>query len=195
MHQTIDELYNSHEHLIKITIDKNYSSPSFRRLHCITTDDLNQYGRIGLYEACRTFDPKKNSSFRTYAINHINWMIKNESKADSLRGASKWSTKVINCDSFDRVISGVDGELINIYDLQGREEVGYFNINEEEKINFLLNKIREEVSVRAAEILELRIQGHSVVEVAKILGVAHQGISAVLIRHSEKIKDLINKYK
>lgn len=195
MHKTIEELYNAHEHLIKITIDRKYNSTSFRKIHGISFEDLKQYGRIGLYEACRTFDPNKNSSFQSHAINHINWMIRNESKADSLRGETKWTTKVINCDSFDRLVSTEDGEPTSVYDLEGKEEIGYFNVNEEEKINFILNKIRENVSGRVAEIIELRMQDYSITEVATILNISHQGVRSVLDRYSDRVKDLIDTYK
>lgn len=194
--QTIEELYESHEHLIDITINRNYNSTAFQKLHGITTDDLRQYGRIGLFEACRTYDKYKSTSFQTYAINCINWRIKDESKVDSLRSLSNWTNETYDCDSLDTTLcSDANGEPINMYEVIGQYEEGYFNINEQEQLNFLINKIREQVSSRVADIIELRLQDYNVTEIADILNISHQGVSSVLKRHSNRIKDIVEAYK
>lgn len=194
--QTIEELYNSHEHLIGITVNRNYSSPAFKRLHCLTNDDLYQFGRIGLFEACKTYDKYKSTSFTTYAINCINWRIKDESKVDSLRNISNWTNQTYDCDSLDTTVRiDMNGEPVNMYEFIGQYEEGYFDVNEEGQLSFLIDKIREQVSSRVADIIELRLQDYNVTEIADILDISHQGVSSVLKRHSNRIKDIIESYK
>lgn len=186
-----DKLYKENEHLIDITIRKNYSNRRFLDLHGLTNEELIQSGRIGLHKACQTYSNKKGVSFQTHAINCIKWTINDESKRDALNSNRKWTFDLANKVSLDMELEHSDNVTVNLYDLVGEVDRGYEEVEDEEKIERVLDSIKEKVSEKAAEIVKLKLDGLSNVQVAKELGVTHQNVSLILRTHRDRIRKYI----
>lgn len=71
-----EELFNEYEYLIKISLHKLFKHPhKVAQANHLQYDDLLQYARLGLFDACKTYESKKIGSFRNYAIRNIKWSI------------------------------------------------------------------------------------------------------------------------
>src|SRR5699024_5859000 len=69
------ELYDKHTHLIERTLYALLGQPhSVAHSKSMEYEDLLQYARMGLWEACISYDSSK-SQFETYTINHIRWSV------------------------------------------------------------------------------------------------------------------------
>lgn len=189
--ETYDKLYQQHEHLIDITIRKNFNNPKFLELHGITRDEIKQSGRIGLHKACETYDESKGSSFKTYAIDLIKWTISDEGKRDSLGRSTKWTFELANKVSFDKDLDHSDEVIINLYDIVGEEDQGFSEIEEDDHINFLLKRIEKKTSERVWQIVQLKLEGYTNEQAADVLGVTHQNVSALLRKYKGQITELI----
>lgn len=185
------QLYNENKMLIHKTIHMKFNNPEFLELHGITKEELVQSGRIGLYKACQDYDESKGTKFSTHAINNIKWAISVETKRDSLGSIGKWTFDLVDRVSFDKNIEGNDDVAMNLYDLVGLDDIGYFEVEEQEKVEHLLTLIENNVSERAGQIARLKMQGLSNMEIGEMLGVTHQNISSILRTHKKKIVALI----
>lgn len=189
--KTFEELYNKYEYLIKSTINKVYNNKKFLELHGILEEELYQSGLIGFYKACASYDKSKNTNFKTHAINHIKWNINVESKRDSLGKAYKWTYDLADRVSLDAEMGFNDDVTTTLYDIIGFEDEAYLNIEANDRVDELVDSIRRTVSPNASKIVRLKLEGRTNQQVADILGVSHQTVSAQLRKYKGAIKDLI----
>lgn len=186
--EEMKQLYDQHEYLINITIGKNFNNKKFHELHGITPDMIYQSGRIGLQKACETYDESKGATFKTYAIYCIKWTISDEAKRDSLGSAEKWTFDLADRTSLDRAIEHTqEGEPVTLYDLIGTEDENYNNMELEDKYKLIETVLSKQI----ADIIRLKAQGYTCMDVAKYLGVSHQSVSYLLRRHKDAITNLI----
>jgi DNA-directed RNA polymerase specialized sigma subunit len=71
-----EQLFEEYSYLIPITLHKMYDSPkNIAKSKHLEYDDLLQFGRYGLMNACRTWESKKLGTFRNFCIRNIKWEI------------------------------------------------------------------------------------------------------------------------
>lgn len=184
----IMELYNEHEKYIDITINKRFSSSSFLSAHGLTKDDLKQYGRIGLFNACTTYDKSKGTSFRNYAIENIAYSILNESKNDSLGNIHKRTNELIDKTSMDKIYKDELGGEYSLHDIVESEELGY----EQTEIDEFLDCVSTVISKEVEEIIKMRMEGYTFQEIGDKFGVSRQAIQKKLKSHRNAIKEMVN---
>jgi RNA polymerase sigma factor (sigma-70 family) len=68
--------FEEYEYLVAVTVHKMYANPrSYAKSKGLEFDDLMQYGRYGLLDACRTWEQKQLGTFKNFAIRNIRWSI------------------------------------------------------------------------------------------------------------------------
>jgi RNA polymerase sigma factor (sigma-70 family) len=73
---TKEKMFAEYEYLVSVTVHKMFANP---RLHAqskgLDYDDLIQYGRYGLWDACKNWEQKQIGIFRNFAIRNIRWSL------------------------------------------------------------------------------------------------------------------------
>ena len=176
-HDEAMELYNEHEKYIAATAYKR-----FGHLNKQHKDEILQHGRLGLHKACQEYDSSKNTSFKTFAISNIYWAI-----SDGLKQENPVSK--LNCISLDQTIPEDFEESSTLHDVvedtQAFEEVRKVEIDEK------INLIKEVVSPRAFEIIDMCIQGYNHREIAKKLDITPQRVGRVLKDNRSRIESVL----
>ena len=185
--EEIMELYNEHEKLIHATIYRRYSDPSYRNAHGLEKDDLIQYGRLGLYQACKTFDVRGGFSFRTHAISNIIWTVNNESKKDSLHNISNKSNKLANKTSLDAKHEDSFGDTSTLHDIVECVEEGFEDYNVKE----LLDNINKTISEDMRVIIEMKLKGHTFEEIGDVFGISRQAVKKRLLKNESAIRSML----
>lgn len=99
--QEIEQLYEDYEKLVYSTAYKRYGNPNYRDAHGLEMDDILQFGRMGLFRACKTHDSSGEATFATHAIRNIVWSINTESKLYSLGNINNRSNVLADRFSMD----------------------------------------------------------------------------------------------
>ena len=124
-----EKLYSEYEDLIVPTIYRQFPlHKEFIAVHGLEMDDLIQYGRIGLYRACKNFDDSKGKSMRSHAIDNIIWKINDELTKDSLNNVDNKSLVLLDKNSLDTKFSTEESEDLYLHDVVGKEEGVYRDI-------------------------------------------------------------------
>lgn len=191
---TEEEIFQDTQHLVASTIYKQFSNyKKFCQQHLLEFDDILQIGNMGLLHAIRTYHQDKNTSFLTYAINHIRWSILVQSKRASLRTINKQTFDIKNMLSMETAtVSGGDtggsndGEKeLTIKDtIPSNEDVSFIaeeRVFESQVIDFLHKDPK--VSDELAHLIIKRMEGVPVSELAEDLGIT---ASAIYIRLKSK---------
>lgn len=182
-------LFDEHEVLVYATIQQRFSNYRFRSSHGLEQDELEQFGLIGLVKACKTYDESKNTAFRSHAINHIIWSITTMGRQNSLNSANTETYDLLDKTSFDMEIEGADGEVNTLYDVYEVVEDGYNQVEYDDALNYILEKLPPAV----AEAVEMRAQGYTLQEIAKIKGITHQAVRQRIAPREDKIRELIRE--
>ena len=184
----VQELYDTHEYLIGTTINTKYNNPKFLNQHILVKDDLYQHGRLGLHKACQDYDQTKKSSFKSFAIDNINWSIMRYCRQESLSREHSLTYETIKRISFDKTIINDDNEPSTMYDTYESPEStkGYYEIEFSERLKDLST-----ISERISQIVELKLEGYNNTEIARMLGTTPQNISTQLRNRKQEIKSLL----
>lgn len=156
--EEIDSLFEKNINLVYFTVNKYYSDLK-------DDDDLIQEGMIGLYRACKTWDPSK-STFSTYAVAVILNALRYE-----LRKRNKQYNTIC---SIDDIIE--DGD--NCYSLH---DLLFDTRNTIDSIEFkiVFQQIFNSLSKKEKTIISLLMQGDKQFEVAEKLGYTRSNVSRV----------------
>lgn len=183
-----EKLYSEYEKLIVPTIHRQFPlHREFISAHGLELDDLIQYGRIGLYRACKTYDDSKGASMRSYAIQSIIWMINDELTKDSLNNVDNKSLILLDKNSLDNKFSVENSEDLYLYDVVGEDESGYMDI----EVEHLIESIRGAVSDRLVDIIKMKYQGYTYKEIGNTIGVSSQYCEKLLSKNKSQLRDLL----
>lgn len=185
--KTPKELYEKYEYLVPITVGKNFPNNSYRDSHMLDLDDIYQFGRIGLYEACQRYDANKGKSFRNFAIDSIIWKIKNEAKKYSLRSINTYSNELIDSVSLNVAVTDNFGEECYLQDTIEDE------VDEIEKalIKNSLKSIKNKLPNNLYKILVMRMNKYTYEEIAEELGVTRQNVQRLVNMNKDKVIKLM----
>lgn len=181
------KLYENSEELAYSTVQKRFNSASFMSFHGLTPDDLKQYGRIGLYKACKDYDSTKGAQFKTYAINRIVGSIINESVKDSLGNINRSTFELARRVSMDSKSCGSIDEDLVLHDVVGVEDNGFGEI----ETNMFLDSVKTTLSSELAMIIKMKIDGCTLEEIGAETGVSKQAVEQMLKRNKEKVINLL----
>ena len=159
-----DELITSNINLVHHVIHRNF--PTYGH-----NEDVFQEGCIGLIDAANKYDESK-GSFVPYAytciLNKIRTYFRLNQKHDGLL-------------SLDFIVSSDDQDDGTIYGELIPDENSNLDFLKVEKEMF-----KETLSERERTVLQLKEKGMKFIEIAEILGITQQGVSAVMARVKAK---------
>ena len=182
----IQQLYDQYEKLVGATVYKRYSNPSYMIAHGLQRDSLFQYGRIGLFNACKTYNPNNKTNFETHAINNIVWSINRESKRDSLSNINTNSNEIVDRTSMDTVFIDGMGEESTLHDLLQDYERGYGEI----EVDSYLLSVGDTISKHVERVIRMLMEGMSFEEIGAAVGLSSRAVRYAVSRNREKLMSL-----
>ena len=154
--KSTDELIQENENLVHFVLQRKYPTRA-------NDDDAIQSGLIGLWKAIQQYEPERNIKFSTYAYrcisNEILTFIRKESRQTQL-------TLMPLTDDVE------DSNQLPKYDMQQEEQLSL--IDALTYTDALLDEDKF--------LLRLYLEGYSVTDVGKILGITKQAVCARMIR-------------
>lgn len=145
-------------------------------------DDFIQEGLIGLFTAVKSYDSKRNASFKTYANLCIHSKM-SSSLTDLLRQKHLPLNNYLSIDSLsishESTISLEECDPLEVYLRQEEKQI------RQEKIKTLLSGLEQET-------LTLYLSGHSYEEMAKLLHCTTKAVDNALQRVRRKLRDSQN---
>jgi RNA polymerase sigma factor (sigma-70 family) len=186
---TPEELYYTYEHYVPQTLNKiYYDVRGICNQYRIQYEDLLQYGRLGLWKGCLSFNKSK-SQFNTHAINNIKWAVYTALRRDC--NIIKYSTKmkydkdhIYNIISTDQFIGG-EGEGQTYHDVIASD----YDLFDEVKDSVDKESILSIATEREKEIIKYKYEGKSQNQIGKLLGISGQRVGQMWKQYLEKLKD------
>lgn len=143
------------------------------------TEDLVQWGMIGLFKAIINYRFDRNAVFKTYASK----VIKNHIGTE-IRHSKTGNVEISN-----------DMELYNSFDSCSESASPESDIIEEESYNELLKEILNSLSKNEKKVLEYYLDGHSRIGIANMVGEEPKKVDNALARAKKKIKQKLKELK
>jgi RNA polymerase sigma factor (sigma-70 family) len=192
-----EKLFEEYEYLVSVTLHKMFANPSsYAKSKGLELDDLIQYGRYGLLDACRSWEQKQLGSFRNFAIRNIRWSIsKSVPREDSTphlyryNGTTNRNPKDqrINVLSMSYQPFGEEDDS-TLYDIiANNDESIESQVVSELENNELFNILKP----HEKEMVQMKLKGMIEKEIATYYGVSRQCINMKF----KQIQKKINKYR
>lgn len=175
--------FEKYKPLVEVTANKYYH---YIRNKGYELNDLIQEGLLGLNNAIKDFKHQKNVKFITFASVCIERQIQS-----FIRNVTRQKHKVLNDSLSIDYSNDINGRsLLDIlFDPQNLNPEDSFISEEEEEE--LMDNIKEILTDKEFEVFELRIQGFSYQEIAKLLNISTKSVDGTIYR----IKNKINTFK
>lgn len=153
-------------------------------------EDIMQEGLIGLFKAIKCFDPKKQSSFKTFANlcieRQLQTAIKSSTRQKHLPLNSYLSLNISAYDEND------DTSLLDVFDTKTVEDP-LDTITKKEYYNFIEDRIDETLSDFEKQVLHRYTKGESYVEIAGKLNAPVKSVDNAIQRIRKKtVKNILN---
>lgn len=185
------KLFDDHKHLAKTTLYRTLGQPhKVAKSKAVEFDDLLQVAYIGLWKACKTYNPKR-GKFRTHAINNMRWNI-----IDALNNSFNIIKYPHNYGEKDRYkLTSIDAEIGHDEDSRNlHESIPDLDVDNEIE-NKVLYKINNELLLKHLDktqqkIVQLKALGWTEEEIGRELGVTKQTINKRYNYILRKIKQL-----
>lgn len=148
-------------------------------------EDLIEYGRLGLLNAIKTYDPNLNDSFFPFAKLCITGQMKNAITASNRKKHMALNTSVsLNSDDSEEENTGIDKIKVSSPEdiLMDMYETGN-----------ILDKIEENLSPAEKEVLLYLIEGFDYKQIAKILKKDLKSVDNAIQRIRKKSKALLRE--
>lgn len=188
-----NKLFDTYQHLAPATLYKMFGQPHSVALgNSLVYDDLLQSANLGLWKACLNYKPNQ-SNFKTYAINHIKWAVKNTLNRTRLIKYNYNSIPdkedKINLVSFDYPYTSNDNDSsLTLEEIISEQDSDF---SKESTSNLLLSKMSEELNSKEKNIIRMRLQDKTNTEIAKYYNVSSQAITNQL----HNIRKKLHKYR
>lgn len=186
------KLFEQYHHLAPATLYKLLGQPhNVARSKSLEYDDLLQYAQLGLWQACLKHN-KEESSFESYAINHIRWSVKDGLNRDS--STFKFNPNNVpdkeeqyNLVGIDTPPGDTDTPLSELIESDFNTEGQVINDLSSKELLNLLNE-------REVEMIELKSQDHTNIEIAHYFNVSPQAVGRTIRNIHKKLEDYREEY-
>lgn len=165
--------YEQYKRLVYSIVNR-FRDNTFKYKTYIDWDEIEQIAMIALWKASQMFDDTK-GTFKNYAITAITRAIYRKIKDDS---------KIEN-----------NSDIDNFYNIEAEEKDLDNEIENNKKIKILYDIIdRIDCTQKSKQILKLRVQGYSILEIADMVeDITYQGVYSTIQRHNKNIVELFNR--
>lgn len=164
----IEQMINDNRKLVYFILHKQFPS-------LIGDDDIEQYGLIGLWKACKNYDSDK-SKFATFATR----CIRNEILMELRRRKTQQKTEAVSLDMPISVEGKEDAETSLMETLRDPDD-------KYAELEYDLKFLEDIASGREIEVLDMSMSGYSQIEIAEYFKVSRSYISRILDNVRKKI--------
>ena len=147
-------------------------------------DDLIQEGMIGLFMAINYYDPRKDSSFNTFADICITRRLYSAIQASQRKKNSPLNSYISISEDEQQVFDNMHGS----FDINPEEML----INRE-NVRIINEKMKESLSKFENNVMTLYLDGHNYIEIASLLEKSPKSIDNALQRIKKKLAICIKK--
>ena len=147
-------------------------------------DDLIQEGMIGLFMAINYYDPRKDSSFNTFADICITRRLYSAIQASQRKKNSPLNSYISISEDEQQVFDNMHGS----FDINPEEML----INRE-NVRIINEKMKESLSKFENKVMTLYLDGHNYIEIASLLEKSPNSIDNALQRIKKKLAICIKK--
>ena len=195
----VDELCEQYDHLVTITLDKMFDNPyKFAQSINLEYADLEQFGRLGVWEAVKTYEEKKLGTLRNFIIRHIKWSIGKQITREQTKGMyyKQMYNENYNDRNFKVPVISMSTKPYAEDDTDYYDLIPCDNIFNRKNNNLIETKVFEKedfnntlkvLNKRHRKIVLLRMNGYTLQEIGDHLGVTRQAVENQLKTIKKKL--------
>lgn len=154
-------------------------------------EDIIQEGLIGLFKAIKSFDPEKQSSFKTFANLCVERQLQTAIKSSMRQKHMPLNSYLsLNISAYDE---NDDTSLLEVFEAEKTAEDPLDIVTKKEYYNFVEDRIEETLSDFEKQVLHRYTNGESYVEIANKLNSPVKSVDNAIQRIRKKtIKNILN---
>jgi RNA polymerase sigma factor (sigma-70 family) len=181
MSRTAEDLYHEYEHYATETLYRMYENPNnIAKSHRIEFEDMLQFAKIGLYNACLSYDPSK-AKFSTYAINTIKYAVKTSLNRETRIFKYNMNKAATERDKYqllscDENIKGTEGDL-TLHDLIGNGYVLEDDAANREYVRYIEDNIEPDI----LEMIKMKSKNVSLSKIGEKFGLSGERIRQKIV--------------
>lgn len=154
-------------------------------------EDIIQEGLIGLFKAIKSFDPEKQSSFKTFANLCVERQLKTAIKSSMRQKHMPLNSYLsLNISAYDE---NEDTSLLEVFETENAAEDPLDIVTKKEYYTFVEDRIDETLSDFEKQVLHRYTNGESYTEIAEKLDAPVKSVDNAIQRIRKKtIKNILN---
>ena len=154
-------------------------------------EDIIQEGLIGLFKAIKSFDPEKQSSFKTFANLCVERQLQTAIKSSMRQKHMPLNSYLsLNISAYDE---NEDTSLLEVFETENAAEDPLDIVTKKEYYTFVEDRIDETLSDFEKQVLNFYMQGASYVQIAEKLDAPVKSVDNAIQRIRKKtIKNILN---
>ena len=154
-------------------------------------EDIMQEGLIGLFKAIKSFDPEKQSSFKTFANLCVERQLQTAIKSSMRQKHMPLNSYLsLNISAYDE---NDDTSLLEVFETENTVEDPLDIVTKKEYYNFVEDRMEETLSDFEKQVLHRYTNGESYTEIAKRLNSQVKSVDNAIQRIRKKtIKNILN---
>ena len=154
-------------------------------------EDIIQEGLIGLFKAIKSFNPEKQSSFKTFANLCIERQLQTAIKSSMRQKHMPLNSYLsLNISAYDE---NVDTSLLEVFETENAAEDPLDIVTKKEYYNFVEDRIEETLSDFEKQVLHRYTNGESYTQIAERLNAPVKSVDNAIQRIRKKtVKNILN---
>lgn len=154
-------------------------------------EDIIQEGLIGLFKAIKSFNPEKQSSFKTFANLCIERQLQTAIKSSMRQKHMPLNSYLsLNISAYDE---NEDTSLLEVFETENAAEDPLDIVTKKEYYNFVEDRIEETLSDFEKQVLHRYTNGESYIQIAEKLNAPVKSVDNAIQRIRKKtVKNILN---
>lgn len=154
-------------------------------------EDIIQEGLIGLFKAIKSFNPEKQSSFKTFANLCIERQLQTAIKSSMRQKHMPLNSYLsLNISAYDE---NEDTSLLEVFETENAAEDPLDIVTKKEYYNFVEDRIEETLSDFEKQVLHRYTNGESYIQIAERLNAPVKSVDNAIQRIRKKtVKNILN---
>ena len=154
-------------------------------------EDIIQEGLIGLFKAIKSFDPEKQSSFKTFANLCVERQLQTAIKSSTRQKHMPLNSYLsLNISAYDE---NEDTSLLEVFETENTAEDPLDIVTKKEYYNFVEDRVEETLSDFEKQVLHRYTNGESYTQIAERLNAPVKSVDNAIQRIRKKaVKNILN---